>query len=62
MDEADAGNAIAEVLLGARLAVRKPNGPEATGECFECGEELAGGKRWCDSDCRDAWEKRRGNL
>jgi hypothetical protein len=30
---------------------------EATGECLWCCEELVAPKRWCDADCRDAWEK-----
>lgn len=38
------------------LAQRMPAGPAATGECLWCGEPLAPGLRWCDADCRDAWE------
>ena len=60
-DEADVGNEMAEKLNSAYLSLRKPNGPEATGKCLHCGEEVGG--RWCDADCRDAWEKRqRKNL
>jgi len=60
-DEADAGNEMAAKLQEAYLAVRKPNGPEATGKCLYCGEEVEG--RWCDSGCRDAWQKQqRRNL
>lgn len=28
----------------------------ATGECRYCGEPVAGEKRFCDADCRDAWD------
>ena len=31
-------------------------GPSATGECLDCGEPLADGRRFCDAACRDAWE------
>lgn len=34
---------------------RKPEGPAETGHCLHCGETLTG-KRWCNADCRDAWE------
>jgi len=34
---------------------RKPTGPIETGYCLHCGEELTH-RRWCDSDCRDAWQ------
>jgi hypothetical protein len=32
---------------------------EATGECLWCSEALELPKRWCDTDCRDLWEKDR---
>ena len=32
----------------------------ATGECLCCGEELPEGRRWCDADCRDLWQKLKG--
>lgn len=32
---------------------------EETGYCLFCGEPLPKGKRWCDADCRDQWEKER---
>ena len=43
-------------------AIRENLKPEAefTGECLWCGEEdLPHPKRWCDTDCRDLWEKDR---
>lgn len=37
----------------------------ATGVCLNCEAPLTGERRWCDSDCRDGWErqqKRRGKC
>ncbi|MDR2208850.1 MAG: DUF2116 family Zn-ribbon domain-containing protein [Azoarcus sp.] len=36
---------------------RLPDGPAVTGRCHWCGDPLPPGKRWCDSDCRDDWER-----
>ena len=30
--------------------------PEATGVCLYCGTRLLTARRWCDVDCRDAWD------
>ena len=30
---------------------------EETGYCLFCGEPLPKGRRWCNADCRDSWEK-----
>ena len=57
MDEADAANEHIERERNALLAHRKPSGPVATGRCLNCGAVLARGLRWCDSACRDDWEK-----
>lgn len=27
-----------------------------TGECLYCGESVPVPARWCDGECRDAWE------
>ncbi|MDR3088105.1 MAG: hypothetical protein LBU45_09210 [Azoarcus sp.] len=35
-------------------------GPKATGRCLWCDEPLEDGRRWCDSDCRDDWERAKG--
>lgn len=32
---------------------------EGAGECLNCKEPLSGKRRWCDSHCREDWEKRR---
>lgn len=43
-------------------AARCSNGleiPDATGLCFNCGEDVSPVQRWCDDDCRDDWQTRR---
>ena len=37
-------------------AIRKPAGPVATGRCLHC-DEVSDDRRWCDADCRDAWQR-----
>lgn len=27
-----------------------------TGYCLHCGEDVESPRRWCDAECRDAWE------
>jgi hypothetical protein len=39
------------------LAARKPAAPRASGFCLNCGEPLPEGRRWCDAECRDDWER-----
>ena len=29
----------------------------STGKCLQCDADVAGDRRWCNSDCRDDWEK-----
>ncbi len=46
------------------LKVRKPAGPPECGICHYCEEPIIMG-RWCDTDCRDAWEaeqKQKGGV
>ena len=47
-----------ELYRQAALALRKPSGPEFTGRCRNCNEELEPPKRWCDLDCREDWSRR----
>jgi hypothetical protein len=35
---------------------RKPEAPQATGYCLNCGEPIADMRRWCGAECRDEWE------
>ena len=49
-----------ELRRADALKMRKPDGPEACGACLNCGAYLGDGLRWCDQDCRDDWQARRG--
>ena len=46
-----------EEQLRSRINL-KPDAP-VTGKCLDCGEPLDPPLRWCDSFCRDAWQKRK---
>lgn len=61
-DFADLGAAREQQDLAIALAQRKPAGPAPTGYCLCCGEAVDDGRRWCDAECRDAWQadQRRG--
>lgn len=61
-DDADIAEQETSRLLELRLAVRKPEGPKATGFCLNCDDgPLEQGHRWCDATCRDEWEQMRGS-
>jgi len=55
-DDIDRGCELEEKYREAALAVRKPEGPRATGECLWCEEPVDDGRRWCGPDCRNMWE------
>lgn len=61
-DFADLGADREQQDLALALAQRKPAGPAPTGYCLCCGEAVDDGRRWCDAECRDAWQadQRRG--
>lgn len=61
-DFADLGSAREQQDLELALQKRKPEGPPATGFCLYCHELLCADLRWCDAECRDAWQadQRRG--
>lgn len=56
-DDADRSSAIEEFFLRQAQRFRKPEGPVATGWCLNCEKETPEGRRWCDTDCRDDWER-----
>lgn len=56
-DIIDQGNEAAELFRKAAISQRAPEGPEATGFCFNCDARLAPKLRWCDVACRTDWEK-----
>lgn len=67
MDEIDQTQEREEHMLAARIeAARRAaaDGPQASGECHFCGEAVADGRRWCDAECRDLWQRqaRRGRA
>lgn len=55
-DLADLADERIELDLAFALAERRPSGPPAVGWCWNCGEPLHNGARWCDAECRDDWE------
>ncbi len=55
-DIIDIANERAAIYEKAALSQRKPEGPDATGECLNCEAPLAPGVRWCDQHCRDDWQ------
>ena len=57
MDEVDAANEHIEHERQGLLAQRKPEAPAAQGGCLYCHCQLPRGQRWCDSACRDDYEK-----
>lgn len=56
-DFADLGAAREEMDRALALKMRALEGPAATGYCLACGVALDGGRRWCDADCRDDWQR-----
>lgn len=63
MDEADQANDNIARDEAIAIKVTANRGPEvdSTGVCLYCTEELTDGRRWCDADCRNAWQvKNRG--
>lgn len=60
MDDSDMATLREEQARAVALSVRMPEGPQPTGVCMHCGAPLPGGRRWCDAECRDEWERGRG--
>jgi hypothetical protein len=57
-DPADVASANEELARqSAMITSRRPAGPAATGFCLHCGEPVEDGRRWCDGDHRDAWQR-----
>lgn len=38
---------------------KRPEGPKPCGYCYNCEEPVAEGMRWCDTDCRSDYERRK---
>ncbi len=63
MDEADLAQTEIDHRLRGCIAVAAQSEPVPdTGECLNCGEPLAPGRRWCDAGCRDDWVRFAGRM
>ena len=56
-DLIDQANEAAEIFRRSALSQRAPEGPAATGYCFNCDAMLGTGLRWCGPECRDDYER-----
>jgi hypothetical protein len=56
MDEADAADATVEQHLKRALARRHATLP-AVGACYSCAEPVDDGRRFCDRECLEAFER-----
>ncbi len=60
-DEADRAEAEGSLHLAAALACRVVEPPmPAQGLCYNCGDALGEGLRFCDTDCMADWKRRSG--
>ncbi len=60
MDQVDrATERESEILSDAIGEVRRHTALKYTGCCHNCGDITGGGRRFCDVDCRDDYEKRK---
>lgn len=60
MDIVDDAELKQEMILAAEIQRihEEANKPiVGTGECWNCGEPVEPGRRWCCADCRDQWLK-----
>lgn len=57
-DEADIAAQQEEMALASALRVRRKAAPLPKGYCLFCDEEVEPPARWCDTECRDLWERR----
>lgn len=61
MDESDMATEkeMRDNAILIELARNSPPLP-STGSCYNCADPVADGLRFCDTDCRDDWQKRGG--
>ena len=62
MDIADNADRQVEQFLAHAVHHKKPEGPQYTGFCANCGEAVEAPRRWCDVTCRDTAEKRERRM
>ena len=60
-DEVDKANDLADELIRRAIAYTSTRKEDtvATGFCLNCAEDVPDGVRWCSSECRDDWTKRK---
>lgn len=56
MDIADRAQIEIEAMESFQRKPNKDTEARSTGFCLYCEEPLKPGQRWCDKECRDAWE------
>lgn len=59
-DEVDRAEHNQSVILDAAVKRRRDVSAVPVmgiGRCHACGDRVDEGRRWCDADCRDDWEK-----
>lgn len=56
-DAADMAEVIEQIKRDDALAYRKEAGPAPCGRCHFCDAPVAPGLPFCDSECRDDWQK-----
>jgi hypothetical protein len=57
MNEGDTGNDTADLYLRVALSKRMDAGVKPCGSCHYCSEKVSHGGLFCDSFCRDDFEK-----
>jgi hypothetical protein len=59
MDDADRAADREDIARDAAVAAirQRIEGMPSLGYCYYCGEALRAGKRFCDSDCRDDYDR-----
>lgn len=56
-DVIDDANERADLFLNVAKGQRRREGPAPNGRCHYCSESVAKGNRFCDTECRDEWER-----
>lgn len=56
-DQIDDAQEFEQLRRDIAVKHRMPRGPVAKGSCLFCDASLPAGKRWCDQECRDLWQK-----
>ncbi len=58
MDILDMADETQETFMRAAMSnVGRPLQVHGIGMCLNCGAAVDGERRWCDTDCRNDWER-----